>query len=383
MGDVISSEHVALGESEEFLNLQEQIRRAAVVDRSVILIGERGTGKELAAARLHLLSARWNKPYVTLNCASLSPNLIESELFGHESGAFTGATRRREGRFELAHTGSLFLDEVADIPLPAQEKILRVVEYGRFERVGSSATIESDVRLIAATNKDPRALADAGRFRRDLLDRLSFDVITLPPLRARQGDVLLLARHFARRMAAELELEEPPRFSPRTERTLLEHDWPGNVRELKNAVERSVCRAESVVIEDIHLDPFASPYTLRTSARGAAVVEATEPAAGHLESAPRASGEPVKPRERQRAAHRGSARSDRDAAALPGSAAPFPHDLADLPLQEALDEFRIRMMQRALREARYNQRLAARRLGLTYNQFRGYYRKHAERFQTA
>lgn len=366
MGDVISPEHVALGESEEFLNLQEQIRRAAAVDRSVILIGERGTGKELAAARLHLLSGRWNKPYVTLNCASLAPSLIESELFGHEAGAFTGAERRREGRFELADTGSLFLDEVADIPLPAQEKILRVVEYGRFERVGSSSTIEADVRLIAATNKDPRVLAEEGRFRRDLLDRLSFDVITLPPLRARRGDVMLLARHFARRMAAELDLDRV-RFSPAAERTLLAYDWPGNVRELKNAVERSVCRAAGEIIQEIQLDPFDSPYvpqrpspTPRRRAAAARVhaqagQEADSPRWAHLDFPDR-----------------------RDSEARAEMA-----ELESLTLGEAIDEFRLRLMKRALAKARYNQRLAAQRLGITYDQFRGYYRKHEARFREA
>jgi len=365
MADVRSNEHVALGESEEFLNLQEQIRRAASVDRSVILIGERGTGKELAAARLHLLSGRWNKPYVTLNCASLSPNLIESELFGHEAGAYTGATSRREGRFEMAHTGSLFLDEVADIPLPAQEKILRVVEYGRFERVGSSSTIETDVRLIAATNKDPRVLADAGRFRHDLLDRLSFEVITLPPLRERQGDVLLLARHFARRMAAELELEHLPQFTRSAERTLLAHDWPGNVRELKNAVERSLCRTEGHVIDDIHLDPFDSPYVPHTQH------EAERRPTARVDVSAVDAPSPLKPHGRA-----GALESSDDAIANDET------DLGTLPLTEALDEFRVRMLQRALRESRFNQRLAARRLGLTYDQFRGHYRKHEERLRS-
>ncbi len=365
MGNVRSNDHVALGESEEFLNLQEQIRRAACVDRPVIFIGERGTGKELAAARLHLLSPRWDHPYVALNCASLAPSLIESELFGHEAGAFTDAVRRREGRFELAHTGSLFLDEVADIPLPAQEKILRVVEYGLFERVGGSATIETDVRLIAATNKDPRALARAGRFRPDLLDRLSFEVITLPPLRARNGDILLLARHFARRMAAEMELEHQPRFTPEAERVLLSHHWPGNIRELKNAVERSVYRTGGQTIDEIILDPFESPFAVQPTRaathRSGARVDA--PASGRSNGAPAID------------AGTHEAGSDELPAASTG--------LERLPLNDAIEEFRLRLMKRALEEARYNQRLAAQRLGLTYDQFRGYYRKHEERFRTS
>ena len=172
--------------------------------RPVLCIGERGTGKELAVSKLHYLSPRWQGPLVALNCAALSPALIESELFGHEEGAFTGATGRRTGRFEAAHGGTLFLDEIAQIPIEVQEKILRVVEYGMFERVGSSQPIQVDVRIVGATNADLMALAAAGRFKRDLLDRLSFDVLLLPPLRERREDILLLANHFAARMTFEL-----------------------------------------------------------------------------------------------------------------------------------------------------------------------------------
>ncbi len=159
----------------------------------MLLIGERGTGKELAARRLHYLSPRWSGPLVTLNCAALAPGLVESELFGHEAGAFTGAAGRRRGRFELADRGTLFLDEIGAMPLPVQEKILRVVEYGEFERVGGSAAIKVDVRVVGATHADLPALARMGRFKRDLLDRLAFAVLTLPPLRARTGDAALLA----------------------------------------------------------------------------------------------------------------------------------------------------------------------------------------------
>jgi psp operon transcriptional activator len=333
----------AIGESDAFLALQERISQAAAVERSVILIGERGTGKELAAARLHLLSPRWNRPYVTLNCSSLAPSLIESELFGHEAGAFTGAMRQRQGRFELADGGSLFLDEVADIPRPAQEKILRVVEYGRFERVGGSRTIETDVRLIAATNKDLRRLAAEGRFRNDLLDRLSFEVITLPPLRARRDDILLLARHFARRMATELGLDTPPHFSSRAEATLLAHDWPGNVRELKNVTERMVYRCAGETIDEVVLDPFESPHRPHAM---------TETQSKSVASRPGKS--PAMP------------------------SAPF-DDLVELPLKQAVEELRIRRMRRALEQMRFNQREAARALGLTYHQFRGYYRKYEKR----
>ncbi|MDH4012173.1 MAG: sigma 54-interacting transcriptional regulator, partial [Desulfobacterales bacterium] len=189
----------ALGQSEPFLEFQERLSRAAPINRPVLLIGERGTGKELAAARLHYLSNRWQAPMVALNCAALSPSLIESELFGYEKGAFTGALQRRFGRFESADRGTLFLDEIGSIPLEVQEKILRVVEYNVFERVGSSESIEVDVRIIAATNADLNDLARQNRFKRDLLDRLSFEVLFLPPLRERKEDIALLAGHFAGR----------------------------------------------------------------------------------------------------------------------------------------------------------------------------------------
>ena len=181
-----------LGQSEAFLDFQERLSRVAAVERPVLLIGERGTGKELAARRLHYLSQRWQGALITLNCAALSPSLIASELFGHERGAFTGAQQRRMGRFEAAHGGTFFLDEIGSIPLDAQEKILRVVEYGRFERVGSTTPVDVDVRIVGATNADLREMVQEGRFKQDLLDRLAFEVLYLPPLRARQGDILLV-----------------------------------------------------------------------------------------------------------------------------------------------------------------------------------------------
>jgi len=345
----------ALGQSEAFLQVQERISRAARTDRSVIFIGERGTGKELAAARLHLLSGRWGQPYIELNCASLSPTLIESELFGHEAGAFTGATRLRRGRFELADGGSLFLDEVADIPLTAQEKILRTVEYGRFERVGGSSTLQADVRLIAATNADLKRLAREGKFRQDLLDRLSFEVITLPPLRHRREDILLLAEHFARRMATELGRNAPPVFTEQAVSTLLEHPWPGNVRELKNVVERMVYRTDGDELDEVVFDPFESPYrprdhTATPSARAWGFPPEMKP--GGFEGP--TAGVPAGPTD-------------------PG---PALAGLERLPLEEAVEMLRVRRMRKALEETGFNQRRAAQRLGLTYHQFRGHFRKH-------
>ncbi|MBI3302609.1 MAG: phage shock protein operon transcriptional activator [Deltaproteobacteria bacterium] len=325
----------ALGQSEMFLEFQERLSRVARVNRPVLLIGERGTGKELAVSRLHYLSQRWQGPLVALNCAALSPTLIEAELFGHEEGAFTGATRRRAGRFEAAHGGTLFLDEIGQIPIEVQEKILRVVEYGTFERVGSAQPIQVDVRIVGATNADLAALAAAGRFKHDLLDRLSFEVLFLPPLRERKEDILLLANHFAARMAFELGRTEVPVFSDEAVAGLEYYPWPGNVRELKNVVERAVYRADAAVITDIIFDPFRSSFANNSLPTG---------------EQPRQQGPETK---------------------SPGTEAPI-----DKPFAEAVQELEIRLLQRALKEARYNQRKAAHILGLTYHQFRALYRKY-------
>lgn len=327
----------ALGQSEPFLQFQEQLSRVARVERPVLLIGERGTGKELAARRLHFLSQRWSGPCVTLNCAALSPNLIESELFGYEKGAFTGAETRRSGRFEAASGGTLFLDEIGNIPMEAQEKILRVVEYNTFERVGSTAPVEVDVRIVGATNADLPAMAEQGRFKRDLLDRLSFEVLFLPPLRAREEDILLLARHFAGRMAYELGLEQLPEFSGRAIAELQEYGWPGNIRELKNVVERAVYSADHDGIDRIVFDPFISPYG--------------SPAPARLDKS-----RPVDAPEWAVVADTGEA----------------------LPFKEAVQELERTMLARALQASRHNQRKAARILGLSYDQLRGLMRKYGD-----
>ena len=257
-----------LGSASVFLDMLQQVSNVAPLARPVLVIGERGTGKELVSARLHYLSPRWEKPFLAINCAALGENLLEAELFGHEAGAFTGAVKRREGRFERADGGTLFLDEIAAASPAVQEKILRVVEYGAFERLGSSNTIKVDVRLVAATNVDLPSEALKGRFRADLLDRLAFDVVTVPPLRERPGDILLLARHFGLAMAQELKRPVFPGFTPEAERVLESHDWPGNVRELKNVVERAVYRSDGqdAPIDRIVLDPFESPFRPKPSA---------------------------------------------------------------------------------------------------------------------
>jgi len=326
----------AIGQSDTFLMFQESLSKVAPVNRPVLLMGERGTGKELAAMRLHYLSPRWQEPLVTLNCAALSPTLMETELFGHEKGAFTGASQSREGRFEAADGGTLLLDEIGNTPLEVQEKILRVVEYGIFERVGGSVPVETDVRLVGATNVDLVALTDQGLFKRDLLDRLSFEVLFLPPLRKREGDIRLLANHFAARMAFELGREEAPVFSKKAITLMEDYAWQGNVRELKNVIERAVYKASGSSITDIDFDPFQSPY-------------------GLLET-------PVAPKLPQ------TEKTLSQAA---------PSDLMDMPLKEAVKTLEIRMLKTALESTRYNQRKAAQKLGLTYDQVRGLLKKHA------
>jgi len=233
-------EQQLIGESQAILGVLEHVSRVAPLNRPVLVIGERGTGKELIAARIHYLSLRWDRPFVKLNCAALAESLLETELFGHEAGSFTGATRRRLGRFELANQGSLFLDELSNTSQGVQEKILRVIEYGEFERVGGNETVQTDVRIIGATNEDLPALVERGNFRADLLDRLAFDVITLPPMRQRRDDIMPMAEHFAVKMCGELGLELFPGFSKEAREELLDYAWPGNVRELKNVVERAV-----------------------------------------------------------------------------------------------------------------------------------------------
>jgi len=254
-----------IGEAPAFLEMLEHVSGAAPLAKPVLVVGERGTGKELIASRLHFLSQRWEQPLVKVNCAALTESILESELFGHEAGAFTGAVRAHRGHFERADGGTLVLDELATISLRMQEKILRVIEYGELQRVGGSDTLSVNVRIAGSTNADLRALVREGRFRDDLLDRLAFDVITVPPLRDRTEDIMPLAYAFAVNMVSELKQKVFPGFTARASSMLLRHDWPGNVRELKNAIERSVYRASDLEnpVNDIAFDPFDSPFELR------------------------------------------------------------------------------------------------------------------------
>ncbi len=254
-----------IGSSSAFLEMLESISRYAHHQRPVLVMGERGTGKEEVASRLHYLSPRWQQSLVKLNCAAFNDELLDSELFGHEAGSFTGAKQTRTGLFEEADGGTLFLDELATMGPRLQEKLLRVVEYGEFYRVGSSKPVQVDVRVVAATNENLKVLSERGEFRKDLLDRLAFDVIAIPPLRVRKEDILLLSTHFAVRISQELaDIENDGGFvgfSDAAIDILQNYQWPGNVRELKNVVERSVCHGVAgEEIDQIVIDPFSSPW---------------------------------------------------------------------------------------------------------------------------
>ena len=332
-----------IGQSLAFLDAVERASRAAPLNRPVLVIGERGTGKELIAERLHHLSSRWAGPLIIMNCAALPENLIEAELFGHEAGSFTGAVKTRHGRFEEADSGTLFLDELGTLSMPAQDRLLRAVEYGEITRIGASKPISVDVRIVAATNESLPAQVDKGKFRADLLDRLSFEVITLPPLRAREEDVALLAEHFGRRMSAELEWPAWPGFSARAAADLEAYHWPGNVRELRNVVERAVYRHEDPErpVDAIVFDPFHSPW----APTGHDPV-ATTAVAQDVEEA----GDSPKP-------------------AAP--AVPATHDF-----RAAVTTYEHALLEDALRRNRFNQRATAAALGLSYDQLRHALKRH-------
>ena len=333
-------ENQFIGQSGAFLDAVERASRAAPMRRPVLVIGERGTGKELIAERLHRLSDRWDENLVTMNCAALPETLIEAELFGHEAGAFTGATRAREGRFEEADKGTLFLDELGTLSMGAQERLLRAVEYGEVTRIGASRPTRVDVRIVAATNENLPQMAEDGRFRADLLDRLSFEVITLPPLRVREGDVEVLADYFGRRMAAEIGWEGWPGFSDHVSDQLENHAWPGNVRELRNVVERAVYRWDDWQSPIAHLtfDPFDSPWIPQGTPRP------------------------------------GSTSSDAAQASAMTPAAPSFDDVDDL--RSAVDVHERSIVEHSLGRHRWNQRQTAKALGLSYDQLRHCIKKH-------
>lgn len=312
-----------LGEANRFLEVLEQVSRLAPLNKPVLIIGERGTGKELIANRLHYLSSCWQGPFISLNCAALNENLLDSELFGHEAGAFTGAQKRHPGRFERADGGTLFLDELATAPMLVQEKLLRVIEYGELERVGGSQPLQVNVRLVCATNADLPQMVEEGHFRADLLDRLAFDVVLLPSLRERRSDIMLMADHFAIQMCRELKLPLFPGFTERARDTLLNYRWPGNIRELKNVVERSMYRhgSSEIPLDEIVIDPF-NRQTFQ-------------------EPQPLAEGPSL------------------------------PLDLRQFQLTQEKH-----LLEQSLQQARFNQKQAAELLGLTYHQLRALLKKH-------
>ncbi|OEE59677.1 phage shock protein operon transcriptional activator [Enterovibrio norvegicus FF-454] len=315
-----------IGESDHFLSVLDHVSRIAPLNRPVLLLGERGTGKELIAKRLHYLSRRWDGPLVSLNCAALSEGLIDSELFGHEAGSFSGAKGRHKGRFERAEGGTLFLDELATSPLGVQEKLLRVIEYGEYERVGGSDMLSADVRLICATNENLPQLAADGEFRADLLDRLAFDVIHLPPLRERHGDIVLLAEYYALKMCRELGYHYFSGFTSGAIQALNDYHWPGNVRELKNVVERAIYRHadEDSPVDAILLDPYKAPWAAMPTSE----VKAT------------------------------------------------PQFVLPMDLRQWQQDQEKEIVEFAMTNAKFNQRRAAELLGLSYHQVRGLLRKY-------
>jgi DNA-binding NtrC family response regulator len=246
-----------LGSSAPMQKLYDQLGRVAPTSATVLLCGESGTGKELAAQTIHDLSRRKKAPFLPLNCGAVSPQLIESELFGHEKGSFTGADRQHKGYFERANGGSLFLDEITEMPQELQVKLLRVLETGSFTRVGTTQPINADVRLIAATNRNPEAAVADGKLREDLYHRLNVFPINMPPLRERQTDIELLAQHFLEVLNKQETASKS--FAPATIAALYAHSWPGNVRELKNYVQRAFILADEVIDADLAPATVAAP----------------------------------------------------------------------------------------------------------------------------
>jgi two-component system, NtrC family, response regulator len=312
-----------VGDSQPMRTVMTKIEKVAPVPRPVLVLGPRGTGKELVARAIHTMSPRASEPYVTINCAAVTESLLESELFGHEEGAFTGATKQKEGKFELADGGTLFLDEIGNMSLEFQAKVLRVLEYQRFERVAGSESIQVNVRVIAATNANLKDAMAAGKFRADLYDRLAFEVIHLPPLSQRMEDVPVLAAYFLNRFRQEVAGITVKELSAEALDRLAQYDYPGNVRELKNVVERAVYMAQGEVLTGLDVDTALPPEAQQAPAPGDTFA-----------------------------------------------------DDPKLPLPERVDAFEEWLCKDALEKTRFKQKEAAALLGLTYDQFRQRYRKY-------
>jgi DNA-binding NtrC family response regulator len=311
--ETLQSRLKIVGSSPQIRDLLDQVRRVAAIPRPVMIVGERGTGKELVARAIHFAGGASTRPIVTVNCAAFGDALLESELFGHEKGAFTGADALRRGKFEQADGGTLFLDEIGSMSLPFQKKILRVVEYRTYSRVGGTVEQSTSARIIAATNRNLPEMIDRGEFLADLYDRLAFETIRVPPLRERPGDIEVLARHFLDEFARETPSMRGKTLSDEAIDVLRQHHFPGNVRELKNMVERAAYRdtADKITPADLGMLPGDDP-------------------------------------------------------AVQGGT-----------FQEKMDATAARLLHGAMAEANGNQAQAARLLGLSYHQFRYYHKKHS------
>ena len=332
----------AIGSSAALAKALEQASALATINRPILVLGERGTGKELIAERLHYLSPRWDQAFISLNCATINEDLMESELFGHEPGAFTGAQKIHHGRFERADGGSLFLDELGAMSTRLQEKLLRVIEYGEFERLGGHKTLKVDVRLIAATNADLKAMAAKGKFRADLLDRLAFDVIATPPLRERKEDIEELADYFAIRICIELGWSNFAGFSDTAMIELQQYSWPGNIRELKNCIERSVFRQgdNEEQLENIIIDPFPKHAEIIENAEGIKNETRTEKNQTNVDNTL------------------------------------VEANKAQIDLKQSINQLEKDLLIQALAKNQQNQKQAAKALNLSYDQIRGLMKKH-------
>ncbi|HZU96001.1 MAG TPA: sigma-54 dependent transcriptional regulator [Planctomycetota bacterium] len=308
---IVLDKYRMVGKSEALKSVFDRARKLAGIPRPVLVRGERGSGKELVAATIHYAGPRAKKAFIAVNCAAFTGSLLESELFGHEKGAFTGADARKLGRFERASGGTLFLDEVGNMPMEFQEKVLRVIEYQEFERLGGSEPIKVDVRIVAATNAPIEDLVAQGKMRADLVDRLAFDTLVVPPLRDRREDVPVLVEHFAAKLLEEVAGLERKAFTPAALKALEAYSWPGNVRQLKSVVERLVYSVPEPAIDVAHL-PLE-------------VTAGEKPA---------------------------------------------------ITFEDQVSALEKRLVDQALRDARWNQKRAAQLLGLTYDQFRHYYKKY-------
>lgn len=308
---LLSERYRIVGTSSAIRDVLERVERVARIPRPVLIQGERGTGKELVARAIHVASGRGDRPCIAVNCAAFPETLLESELFGHERGAFTGADQRRLGKFEQAQGGTLFLDEVGNMPVAFQQKILRVIEYGTFTRLGGVQELRSDARIVAATNTDLGQAIAQGRFLQDLYDRLTFEIVRVPPLREREGDIEVLAHHFLEEFLKEVPALRPKGLNPEALALLERHSFPGNVRELKNTIERAAYRDRTNQIDPEDIDLAAVPPAFEGAT-----------------------------------------------------------------FDERVDAFKRRQITAALAEADGSQTRAAHALGLSYDQFRHYYRSY-------